>query len=114
MENLENENLISGIVDGADASVGQPVQDSTTGEDTGDREEVATEPGSADREVPDGKIAEIVERVFERMKTRLKEAEEAGFRRAIELARSNPEAIGIRTASAPNFLAEVRRDVWDN
>lgn len=44
---------------------------------------------------------------------RIREAEERGFKRAIEMARQNPAEMGV-LPTVPNFLADVRPDIWED
>lgn len=107
MKNLENENLISGVSTGA--SRDEEVERQETDESVSP-EEPESDPGA---DVPaSGTVDRIVERVCERLDERMKAAEERGYRRAMEEIRQRREALGLDN-SVPNFLADIRRDVWD-
>lgn len=124
MEHLEKQNLISGVID---ATARNTAHDNITAPSDAasvDRSENQPEPLTdgqvegipSEQTDNDSKLEEIVGKVFDRTISRfqesLVEAEERGFRRALEMARQPPEALGI-SRSVPNFLADVRRDVWD-
>lgn len=135
MKTLEDTNLISGVTDGKPNLSPDPgattghVPGTTTGHDpgptTGHDEASSNNPGSTttDESVvavteatkPDDESAveRIVDKTLSRLTDKLREAEERGFRRAVEMARNNPEALGI-DRSVPNFLASVRKDIWDS
>lgn len=103
MKTLDEENLISGIIDAVEND------ETAAGDSMATDEAVPSEEPAPDHEAI---IERVVDRTLDRLADRLKEAEERGFRKAVELARSNPDRLGI-DRSVPNFLADVRRDVWD-
>ena len=59
-------------------------------------------------------IEQAVGASFERIATELLQAEARGFKRGLDTARTNPELAGITDNTVPNFLADIRRDVWEN
>lgn len=105
MEHLEQENLISGVVD---AHTESAVSDGVA----------TTAPVSVSSEnVMPEDVETVMKRVLDsalaEQERRIAEAEERGFRRAVDMARQNPESLGI-SRSVPNFLADVRPDIWNS
>ena len=102
METLNSENLISGAIDAEEQETCglEPVNDAPTAETPPDP---VPEASSPDEEL----IKRIVDASCERFADKLLEAEERGFNRALELSQRSQSS-----RSVPNFLADVRPDVW--
>lgn len=120
MKELEQTNLISGIIDAHNGST--DATDATAGQNTPatidtNVEQPTQSVGCTPDEEHEDSVKRMAETVLgialERLADTVKEAEKRGFDKALDMARRNPESLGIRT-SVPNFLSTVRRDLWDN
>lgn len=138
MENLETHNLISGVVadtaptetapspppspDGTteaatehDNSAGSATQTATPSPSSAEAQSGASLPSPSSTESLSGaeggddKTERLLNTVLDRFDDRLRAAEEAGYRRGI--AEASRQATADR--SVPNFLADIRRDVWE-
>lgn len=100
-ESDDNKSTVT--TDGAhDAAADQPTVD-TPESDSGRTTDDAIEQA----------VAAAVDRAFDRLSERLRQAEEQGYRRAVETARSHIEAEDRRQPSVPNFLLGSRPDIWE-
>lgn len=122
MKNFNQSNLISGDTKAQTPEVsGACSSDSTM-------VETVMNPQSPDAETPknddgaevanpdsmhDQLVERLLDRTLERLADKIRQAEEQAFRRAIDTVRQNPAEFGICN-SVPNFLADVRRDVWES
>lgn len=95
MENLENHNLISGVV--------------------GDEATPASSPTASPEVSPASSPAadDLIDAVIGRFAERIEQAEERAYRRALETLRNEAAAQTQPERTVPNFLADLRRDVWD-
>ena len=117
MEKL-NDNLISGVVDASEiegpagpTSVSQnreSSQSDTTAMNSGEHSQTECRDTSFISKNED--IDVFFKKIVDRFADRLREAEERGFNRAVEMARVKKLEDQIN-ASVPNFLADVRPDV---
>lgn len=96
MENLQDSNLISGVVASEHANATNEAQ---TPDNTLEERIKLT-------------VKEMLDGALESHRQQLAEAEQRGFHRALEMARNNPETLGI-SRSVPNFLTDVRPDIWE-
>ncbi len=117
MKKLDDENLISGIIDAVEndepeAVATESVEGSLAESEVSAEPAEATVPAETD-EAHETIVATLVDKTLKRLGDKIREAEERGFRKAVEMARRNPAELGI-SRSVPNFLADVRRDVWDS
>ena len=111
MDNLQ-ENLISGVVNAAGSTTlsAEDVSRNQSRESDADTSESSTSAVSVDTNPFD---EAAIDRFADRIIERIRQAEENGFKKAVEKVRQNPEQFGI-TSSVPNFLADIRPDIWEN
>lgn len=113
MENLDEKNLISGIVDAEDMPGDGATVPAVMSAKTEAVLDTQAEPGREELNENESLVERVLQRTLDRLADTLADAEERGFKRALEMARQNPAEFGI-TDSVPNFLADIRRDVWEN
>lgn len=53
------------------------------------------------------------DRFAEKLASSIAEAEERGYKRALELLKASQRDAMERDRSVPNFLSDVRRDIWE-
>lgn len=107
---LGGRNLISGVTDAAEPESSPEKGSAPVSGNTSDGHP-RTE-AEADR--TDSLMVErIAERVVSLMDDRMAEAEKRGYQKAVDEARAHPENLGIDT-TVPNFLLDVRPDVWES
>lgn len=111
MENINQQNLISGIVDAEAVPEASASSQSPNPAPRSDSLNLSEIPENTASQVQ--VVERLLDRTLDRFADKLREAEERGFRKALEMARLNPEQVGI-SPSVPNFLADIRPDIWDN
>ena len=127
MENLENENLISGIVsvenvdesahanqEGNQNDEGSQIDNlfSTIDEKSTDCTEESVENIDGEAFGAGSKMEKVFEQMLTRMEQRLEQAHERALNNAIETLRKKPQ-LTESNRSVPNFLVDVRKDVWE-
>lgn len=128
MKSLEQQNLISGVVGtdpaettesvaaGTDTPATNNAQSGLINESNPDQRPNDTENSGVNKPIaPETRdnFDELVEKVAHKMAERLIEAEERGFQRAIEALKTAAGPVA-RENSRPNFLADIRRDIWES
>lgn len=97
-DEIATANVDDGDFDGTDTELGK--------EESGGANHQSDEPQQMSSDLREV-MASLVTEAMEKMESRFREAEEAGIKRGIELARRNPSDYGIGP-TMPNFLADVR------
>lgn len=105
MQDLEQQNLISGVVLADDPS--KPKADSCL--NNVDNPESSQRIGAS--HTPE-LIEEILDKAINRFSEQLNQAEKRGFEKAIQAIRENPSAVGLDT-TVPNFLSDIKPDIWE-
>ena len=126
MENLEQQNLIDGIVGPEESLTGETpeMSDKTVVDENGtpsasptgkgeDTESGQATGGRFESEMTESFFERMVERSLTRLAHEVSEAEERGFRRGLEAARRQYAKETDNLKSVPNFLADIRPDIWE-
>lgn len=125
MQTLQ-QNLISGVVDGTETGLQEPQTANTEkheGEGTAEPDETGenAQETEADAQAGTGEttgrnenedMKALFGKFMNHFEDKMREAEDRGFKRALEMARQNPGSLGIE-ASVPNFLTDIRPDMWE-
>lgn len=102
-----NSNLISGVVsDDSSDSFSLPSQPAA------DFAEPEPQPAPECRAVPVEFIKDIVDKAVDRFADEMRRAEERGYAKAMDESRAARLDLGDRDKCCPNFLADVRADIW--